>query len=295
MLTNEESLLKERSNSGKSGLSLRGEIARYIERCRLEEGGYCFFCIPPASGRDTYYAVKTLAMLGLKPDTPQPLADVFLDAASGQWPDDITGLFLSSEVLAEMGLVSNDFKCFAAQQIMAHKNSAGGFGALENIYIEVSSELEATYHVLKTLKTIGANFDKTGISHFISSLLNPDGGYGREGRSTLATTYYATGLFNLMGIRCPGFKHTLNYLRSRERDWLAIFKNGLVTFMEDVFWLVSALANLGEKPHYTDEIVKFVTSCQRINGGFARTGIMGIPTLEYTFYAVSVLNEVRTL
>jgi len=35
--------------------------------------------------------------------------------------------------------------------------------------------------------------------------------------------------------------------------------------------------------------------CQRANRGFSRATAMGIPTLEYTFYALSILKEVGAL
>jgi hypothetical protein len=55
------------------------------------------------------------------------------------------------------------------------------------------------------------------------------------------------------------------------------------------------LANLGEKSNVPDRVMRFVMMCQRANGGFSRGTIMGIPTLEYTFYALSILREVGAL
>ena len=66
-------------------------------------------------------------------------------------------------------------------------------------------------------------------------------------------------------------------------------------FIEDLFWLVKGLANLGEKSIVPDRVVKFVMACQRRNGGFSRAMILGIPTLEHTFYALSILREIGVL
>ena len=81
---------------------------------------------------------------------------------------------------------------------------------------------------------------------------------------------------------------TRNYLRRREEKWQ-------VQFIEDVYWLVVGLHNLGEKTNFPDRVMRFVMDCQRQNGGFSRATIMGIPTLEYTFYALSILERVGAL
>jgi hypothetical protein len=44
----------------------RQKIAKYIEDCHLTDGGYFFAKVEPSSGLDTYLAVKTLRLLGVK-------------------------------------------------------------------------------------------------------------------------------------------------------------------------------------------------------------------------------------
>lgn len=77
---------------------------------------------------------------------------------------------------------------------------------------------------------------------------------------------------------------TREYLRKRESNWQ-------IEFIEDTYWLTSGLANLGEKTSSMDRIINFVLECQRPNGGFPRATAIGIPTLEYTYYALSILKE----
>jgi hypothetical protein len=81
---------------------------------------------------------------------------------------------------------------------------------------------------------------------------------------------------------------TIAYLINREKNWQ-------VQFIEDLYWLVEGLANLGEKSNFPDRIIRFIMECQRQNGGFSRATIMGIPTLEYTYYALSILKETGAL
>jgi hypothetical protein len=255
----------------------------YIESCHLKDGGYFFARIPPSSGTDTYFAVKSLALLGVKPPHPEAVANFFLRQIKEATLGGITGIFNAVEVINEIGQITDDLRSYAQDQIMAWQNKAGGFGAVENIYIEVSSELEETYRAVRILKTIGTIFDEQVVSGFVFSLLNRDGGYGRNRHSTLASTFYATAIHKLLGVDTQKLAGTRAYLRRREERWQ-------VQFIEDLFWLVKGFVNLGEKPNFPDRVIEFVTECQRQNGGFARAGIMGIPTLEYTFYALSILK-----
>jgi hypothetical protein len=182
-----------------------------------------------------------------------------------------------------------------AQWIRHLQNKAGGFGAIENIDIEVPSELEDTYRAIRTLKMIGTDFDEQKVTSFVSSLLNPDGGYGRHGFSTLASTFHATEIQKLLGIELWKLNSTRDYLRDKEDKWRLNFAKRQVDFIENLFWLVKALTNMGEESNIPERITEFVMACQRANGGFARTTVMGIPTLEYTFYALSILTECHAL
>ena len=102
---------------------------------------------------------KSLSILGVKPDRPGAIASFFLNDMKEGTIGGMTGIFLTVEVLNELGRLTDDLRNYARQQIMLCQNKAGGFGALENIYIEVSSELEETYRAVKVLKAIGAAFD----------------------------------------------------------------------------------------------------------------------------------------
>jgi hypothetical protein len=284
----QKDLLKEYETSYRLGDSFRRKVVNYIERCHLDDGGYFFARIPPSSGTDTYFAVKSLAILGVKPSYPEAVANFFLRQIKEATLGGIAGIFNAVEVINELGQITDDLKSYAQEQIIARQNKAGGFGALENIYIEVSSELEETYRAVKILKTIGATFDEQVVSGFVFSLLNRDGGYGRNGHSTLASTFYATEIHKLLGVDIQKLAGTRAYLRRREESWK-------IQFIEDLFWLAEGLANLGDKPISPDRVNEFVLKCQRRNGGFARAPIMGIPTLEYTFYALSILKEMEVL
>jgi hypothetical protein len=282
-------------NEAKLGHSFRRQVVSYIERCHLEDGGYFFARVPPSGGLDTFFAVKSFSILGIKPNRPEAIANFFLNDFKESTLSGITGIFLAVEVLNELGQMTDELRNYAQTQVMALQNEAGGFGALRNIYVEVSSELEETYRAVRILKIIGADFDEQRVSRLVFSLLNPDGGYGGKGYSTLASTFYATEIQKLLGNEIGKLTSTKGYLRKAEDNWRANFDNEQVDFIEHLYWLVKALANLGEKSNVPDRAAMFVLACQRPNGGFSRATIMGIPTLEYTFYALSILREAGAL
>jgi len=275
--------------------SFRREVVSYIERCHLEDGGYFFARIPPSSGTDTYFAVKSLSILGVKPRNPEAVVNFFLSWIREGTLGGITGIFNAVEVINELGQITDELRSYAQERIMVCENKAGGFGALENLDVEVTSELQQTYRAVRVLKTLGTRFDQNRVVRFVSGFLNPDGGYGREGRSTLASTFYATEVMRLLNVDSGRIAGAKAYLRMRGNDWLTSFKSGQVDFIENLYWLVMGLGNLREKLNLPDRVVTFVLGCQRQGGGFARAIIMGIPTLEYTFYTLSILKEVGVL
>jgi hypothetical protein len=268
--------------------SFFGEVIGYIARCHLEDGGYFFARVLPSSATDTYYAVKSLLILGVKPDRPQDIAAFFLNQFKEGSLNYITNLFTASEVLNELGLTTDGFEHFAYQRILSFQNTAGGFGTTENIDVEVASELMGTYRAVKILGHFGRGFNKEKVERFVFNLLNQDGGYGRNSHSTLASTFYATAIHKLLGTDINRLANTKAYLKRREENWQ-------VQFIEDIYWLVLGLANLYEKSSVPAKVIRFVKECQRATGGFSRATVMGIPTLEYTYYALSILKEVEAI
>ncbi len=262
-------------------------VRRYIESCRLEDGGYFFARIPPSSAVDTFYAVRTLSMMGCRPDNPAATRKFFVDALKSNSILSINGLFAAIEVLDDLHF-SVQLPSRYVERINKLRNDIGGFGVVDNLDIEVVSELETTYRVLKIMTAMGMDFNRRSISDFVLKFANRDGGFGKGNLSTLASTYYATEIFRLTGYDTSGLSDTVNYLRDRSTIWR-------LNFIEDVFWVSNSLSNLEQKIDLADWMISFVEACRRANGGFARKDVMGIPSLEYTYYAVSILKTLSYL
>ena len=201
------------------GRSFRRKVTDYIEKRYLEEdGGYCFYRIPPSSGMDTYFAVKSLSILGLKPQHPEAALRFMLGQTKEDSTGGVTGVFATVEVIDELSQIPEGFRDYAQQRVLAIQNNAGGFGTLENFDIEVTSELQETYRAVRILKALDVHFDEEKVTHFVSGLLNADGGYGRDWRSTLASTFYATVIHKLLGKETREPTKTKGYLRSKENS-----------------------------------------------------------------------------
>lgn len=239
----ETNALKEYENSYRLGRSFRKSVASYIERCRLEDGGYCFFRILPSSGADTFYAVKSLSLLGMKPEQPERIVDFFFEMRRSHSLDDLTGTWLATEVFSELGQLTDDFRNHA-EHVLAFENRAGRLDTVENVYIEVPSELEPNCRAARVLKIIGSTVDKTRFGRQVSKFLNADGGYGGSQYSTLASTFYATEIVRLLDISAGKPGETRNFLRAKEESLRENLEKGLVQYIEDVFYLIKSLSNL---------------------------------------------------
>jgi hypothetical protein len=257
------------------------QVIDYVESCHLADGGYFFARVLPSCARDTYFAVKALHILGAEPGSPEKITDFLLYLWQTNPARDLNSIFLIAETLAELGYPVSELDEWESR-ILKHQNKYGGFSVVQNLDVEVVSELEATYQAVSLLRTLRIAFDEKKVQDFVLSLMNGDGGFGSEGRSTLATTYYATGVLRLLCYHPSGLGKTVAYLRQREVGWY-------LSFIEDVFWLVVALGNLGEGLNFPSHVIGFVQHCQRLNGGYARANVIGIPTLEYTYYALTLL------
>jgi len=263
--------------------SLCEQVRQYVENCHREDGGYFFADMPFSSAMDTYYAVKTLSLLKLKPDRPDKIIRFFLRAKKRNSFLGLSGLFSATEVLHELN-ADVEFLYQYLARLNLLRNRMGGFGVIDNLDYAVVSELETTYRILSILTRLGRDFDRKQLIEFVFKYRNEDGGFGRNHISTMASTYYATEIFKLTGYSGTDLDLTVSYLRSRENVWN-------LNFIEDIYWLTNSLFNLGQETRLTKWIISFVKGCQRRNGGFARKDVMGIPTLDDTYYAVSILKN----
>ena len=262
-------------------------VAGYVESCRVADGGYFFAQISPASAQDTYFALACLRLLGHE---PQDVAGV------KRWVEEwrrtptgvssVHGVYLLCGLLKELGEELDPARPYA-RLVVDSENSAGGFGAYEDVYVESASELQATYEAVSVLARLGCPLNRERIEGFLSGFRQPDGGFGTH-RSTLPSTYYACASLAHLPDPASLMEGAGAYLQPCAQKWG-------VYFLDDVYWLVQGLSLTGGAAAFASQAATHVLACQRPQGGFARAPVIGIPMLEHTYYALQVLDSVGLL
>lgn len=270
------------------------KIIDYIEKRHLADGGYFFAQVEPSSGLDTYLAVKTLRLLDVKTKNVKSIADFWKRESSEGNLDDLYAVFLAVETYKELELPFTAFKKFKSELISQNKRF---FLHAQPAYISKSQKLTFTYamdiieargkglqdlYYLVTLsRDLKFEIDKKKIANFIYSLQNQDGGFGHRNESHWIFTYHALSILDTLSLSVKN-KNKILALIIQQLD--------KSDYLEDLFYSVISLALLGEPLPNVEEIISFIDSCQRNNGGFSRARVMGISSIEHTYMAVSVLK-----
>lgn len=261
-------------------------VVSYVDSRQTADGGYFFARVPPGSAQDTYHAIKCLALLGQRPLGLRAVKGWLRVMADSGVARNLRGLYFLSEAYSDLQ-VSTEPLLEGVNSVWALQNLYGGFGTVERVYVEVPSELEATYCAVATLQNLGVPVDAKHVATFVQRFQNADGGFGGEGRSSLASTHYALATLARLGQSVEDPQATLAWLRQREERWD-------IQYLEHLFWLTKALEALGEAMREQEKAAAFTLGCQRPSGGFGRAH-WGIATLEDTHHAVAILKSVGYL
>jgi len=271
------------------------KIISYIEKRHLSDGGYFFAQVEPSSGLDTYLAVKTLRFLGVKTKNAKSIASFWKREALEGNLDSLFAIFLAAETYKELGLSVNTFKKYQlsligqkekifsrAQSLRAGKNRKISLTHAMDFIGARGKDLQDLFYFAILSRDLGFEVDKKKIADFVYSLQNKDGGFGHKNESHLMATYHALNILDVLS------------LPIKDKDKILVF---LVHWfdksdhLEDLFYSVESLSLLGEPIPDVEETIQFADSCQRNNGGFSRARVMGIPTIEHTYMAVSILKD----
>jgi hypothetical protein len=262
-------------------------VARYVESCRVADGGYFFARVAPAAAQDTHFALASLRLLGRQPEDREGVRRWLK-----KWchtPSNVSGIhgaYLVCRLLDELGEDPSAVRSYA-REVAKAENDLGGYGACENLYVECRSELQATYEAVWVLTRLGYTVNDNRVARFLSLFHQAGGGFG-VGRSSLPSTYYACATVRLLEASEPRLDGARLFLRRRADRWD-------VYFLDDVFWLVEGLALTGGAQRFAAQATTHVLACQRAQGGFARVPIIGIQTLEHTYYAMQILHSLGLL
>jgi hypothetical protein len=254
--------------------------AKYIHERQTTDGGYFFARIPPGNLLDTFFAVESLRMLGFQHRRVNDLENFVSSFQPDYALGNIHALYLAMGIIKSLGKSLQEYHCYAESAL--NRFDLAELVRFERLDSEVVSELKHIFEAVTVFNLLDVRFDKKSVTEFVLSLFNTDGGFGRNSFSTLSTTFYAVQTLAL-----------LDYPKFPELTQAFLIKMVKKTYyIEDLFYLLATMSLLGqsffhlERELYTASILDY----QRINGGFARARPIGIPTLEYTYYAISMLN-----
>lgn len=270
------------------------KIVDYIEDRHMSDGGYFFAQVEPSGGLDTYLAVKTLGLLGVKTKNAKSVADFWRREILEGNLNDLFAVFLAVETYKELGLPIAAFKKYEplligqkerafshASPFHTSKDKKLGFTYAMDFIGARGKDLQDLFYLAVLSRDLKFEVDKKEIADFVYSLQNKDGGFGHKNESHLLATYHALNILDALS------------LPVRDKDKILVF---LVhwfdksDYLEDLFYSAESLSLLDESLPDVEEAFQFVDSCQRNNGGFSRARVMGIPTIEHTYMAVSVLK-----
>jgi hypothetical protein len=270
------------------------EVVRYVSSRQNDDGGYSFAQGGPSSVEDTYFAIRILRMLSVKP----PNEDRTVAFLKRMQQEDggycsVKVAYYAVDALRKLGSKPRrDVKKF----IRSLRRRDGGFGS-RRVDVETSSEVETTYLALKLLKLLKVS-PEPATAKFILSLKNPDGSFGRYGYSRLASTYHALACLRILGVNVA-FDDTLKWILGCENPKGGFNRSPDVhdpyLLVDELYYGVKALEILGEPARHTLQHLRLIGKFQNRNGGFRRSIFMGISTFEATYYALSSLQTLLRL
>jgi len=273
-------------------------IIKYIEDCHLSDGGYFFAKVEPSSGLETYLAVKTLRLLGTKPEDVKSVMDFWQDGDDEGRLDDPFSIFLAVGTYKELGVRPGVFKKYTSyladyyrqcirrtpnihsenKKAIKKEDPLSGMNYLDT----VGKELGTLFYLVSLRRDLKIKIvDKDEVIRLVVAMQNKNGGFGQGRESHLMATYHALSILNILNAGIPEIEKLHKYLISK---WHTC------SFLEDLFCIVESLSIIKKLDLDCNEVISFVDSCQRNNGGFGRAPVLSIPTIEDTYKAVKIIK-----
>ena len=262
-------------------------ILEYVTSRQNADGGYNFCQSVESGAQDTYYALAIFNLL----EIPAPKIKMTVTWLRTFPSDNIYSYFY---VIKGLTLCDETVDDELVNRVLALRRSHGGFGGVD-VDVEAYSEFDSSYRATEILKTLDISIDFKPTIRWFLQYYNADGGFAAGKRSTLTSTFHAVASLHNLGYPVKGLNRTLSFVRSCEKKsgGFTAVPDTTFPYLEETYAGVLTLNFLGEKCLYPDAIKKLVFELQNSNGGFRRSTELGISTFEDTYYALSVLSQLR--
>jgi hypothetical protein len=307
------------------------KTASYILSKRGRDGGYLYYQyqgIFDSSAEDTYYAVKSLKLLGIEIPKPEETIDFLksLQREDDGYPSLRTAYF-AIKALEELGGEPRRPKEaieYLKSQLEKNMNRISGAESYANpirgpeqliesgvlrswdltdrLYaIEISSSLSNLSMTLETLSILGCNIgekDRQKIIDVVRSYMKEDGGFGAS-YSLIDETFHALNVLYNLSHDLVNLRETAKWVGKCEDKYGGFKPNPAVKhsyLISDLYHGLKAMRMLRLSPKFERAHTEFISRCYNDNGGFRESIHIGLSTLEATFYALSslvMLGELR--
>lgn len=274
--------------------TIKEQVLKYIlERHCREQGGFCFYRLEEPSGADTYYSLRILDAL------QEPFADEktvsYLEKL--QSPDgSYESIFSAFYSIKGLQILKKKPAYDPSQYIIA-KMAEYDIHA-EDIPAEVTSIFKRLLFLVEIYDSSGlvrSEAIEKNIRRLVLQFQNPDGGFGYF-NSSLDETAKAVEILRVMGHGPDPSRVRVFISRCEMPDhgFTAVPGTSL-SYIEHIYAGLKLSELVSYRPKYLDACEIFISGCRRRNGGFSRAISDGIPTIEYTCYAVNSLLTISTL
>ena len=255
-------------------------ILGYVEGCKNGDGGYSFTWGVDSNAQDTFFALSVITSLDEHPRAPERTIG---------WLNSFPIVDVRSRyyIMSSLSLLKAPYERLGKTGLL-------DWGLKIDHMPDTLSELETMFMQVCLLRLSNAHPDIEEIAPFVLKHQNKDGGFGEKGHSHLGATFHAVSTLSTIQYDITKILSALRFAKGCERPegGFAAVPGAFPPFIETTYAGISILEVYGASPEHPNQCIQHVKGCFRTNGGFSRSNF-GITTLEFTYYAVSILLKLQ--
>jgi hypothetical protein len=266
------------------------QLVEYVESTRSDDGGYCFYRLNESNAADTFYAVYALNALNRPVQEPELTAD-FL-----QQRQDSDGSFQSvysaDYVLRGLDLLGAA-PLFDPDEFL-HSQLKRTLAVTKKPYYERSNSFLQSLGRAVVILTFRHEEPSPAVNSVVVAAVREykrsEGGFGVD-HASVYSTYNAVQALSFSPSDC--LAGVAKWIRRCEWKTGGFSQTPANTpnYLDEIHRGLSIMRAVNERPHYPQEITRFIGQLQNANGGFRRAADSGISSLESAYYALKALVQ----
>ena len=244
----------------------RDDLIKFVFSREQEVGGFSFVETTPPTLEDTYYAVGILKELNVEYHNPKTLE--FIKKSTVDFCGPVHVFYLS--------FLYKAFNCSPGNIFYSNMSN-----------IEINS-IESCYNLFRAYENLNKKIGNLSIIYCLETKKQIKKSY----LSKVSKYIY---LSKRMGITLNANGYVSWIKRSQNDDGGFGFKPETTSFIENTYYGLVALTDLGASPLSIDKCIDFIYSCYSSSGGFGRQKIT-VPTLQNTYQALlslKILDKIK--